>query len=175
MKKLLIILIIFIATGCGDSSRTKISEPSKIKYTSTAKFDHEEYISFIKNFVEDSLKFNWIYINPVHVKMNMTLEIINDTNTEIQLIPPPPPSILNYKLDSFSFNENSFDSLKIFSHESIYPKGKGDSLFNYYGTGIIVSLPYSHQNMNEVFIDYEIVNWGSCGTDKYQTTTYKLK
>jgi hypothetical protein len=151
-------------------------QPTRIEHTSTPKFDNKKYISFIKNLIEDSLNYNWVYVHPVHIKMDIALEVVNDTNQEIQVFssPPPPPTMQFYKSDSLTFNENQFSSIKIFKDEKVYQKA-GDSLFDYYGRGIIISLPYSHKSISEVFIDYEIVDWGWCGTGKYQTIVYKSK
>ncbi len=148
------------------------NQPTRIEHTSTVKFDKDEYISFVKYLVEDSLNYNWLYVHPVHIKMDIPLHIINDTNPDIQMLPSPSPPMLLYKLDSLSFSENQFDSIVIFRDEKVYQKGKRDSLFDYYGRGIIVSLPYSHKSMSEIFVDYEIVDWGWCGTGKYQTVFY---
>ena len=68
------------------------NQPSRIEQTSTFNYDKEEYTSFVKHLIVDSLNYNWVYIHPVHIKMDIPFEVVNDTNQEIQIFPSPPHS-----------------------------------------------------------------------------------
>src|SRR5690606_2314539 len=112
------------------------------------------------------------YYKPIKIESIIPYEFlyINDSNSLVQL-PPPPPSINIFNFDTLNFKVQMFDSIKVvqtllFEDEK---KRNSDSLRNYYGRIIIFSLPYKSNNTEELFVDYEIVDWGWCGTGKYQT------
>ena len=148
-------------------------QESRIVRTKTATFNKDKYVEFIKHFMQDSIKVNWVYKKPVRITNTIPYEYLFDSSS-IPLMPPPPPSIFMYRFDSLSFNDNMFESVKVvqtplFEHKI---KRSSDSLSDYYGRIITFSLPYKSYIDNYTYIDYEVIDWGWCGTDKYQTLHY---
>ncbi|MCB0402932.1 MAG: hypothetical protein KDD41_12665 [Flavobacteriales bacterium] len=148
-------------------------QKSRLKKASTVSYNYKSYVNFIKHLLEDSLRVKWIYKNPVHVNYIVPYNIIDDTG-EITLIPPPPPAIWMYKFDSLEFEIEMFNDRKVVQTPFLEEKKKlnSDSMQNYYKGILVVSLPYRQYGESEVFVDYEIIDWGWCGTDKYQTVLY---
>ncbi|HEY9082735.1 MAG TPA: hypothetical protein VIN73_05330 [Vicingaceae bacterium] len=150
-------------------------QKSRIAKTQTITYNRKKYIEFIKHFTEDSIKVKWIYNKPVKIESIIPYELLySSSSNSLVPLPPPPPSINMFNFDTLNFKDPMFDSIKIvqtllFEDEK---KRNSDSLRNYYGRIIIFSLPYKSYNPEELFVDYEIVDWGWCGTGKYQTILY---
>jgi hypothetical protein len=164
MKNIIILFILVFL------NQNFIYSQSDIKKTTPVKYDLNNYKNIINNKLKE-IDVKWIYYKPVIIKIK----------TNQASIPSPPPNILTFKKDTIEFNQMDFPQIQVLQNNKVFEKidkNNLEEIFNQrkkeFGIGVVFSTPYKWDNEEELFIDYEIINWDYlCGTGVYNTIEYK--